>query len=61
MSVIEKPRFYQTPDDVIAKQDDKVELTCSATGDPQPSIQWRKEDGIVPFGRWVSSHSCPLS
>nr|KAG5705527.1 hypothetical protein BaRGS_009180 [Batillaria attramentaria] len=39
------------PDDVIAKEDETVELKCSATGDPRPTIQWQKEEGRIPFGR----------
>lgn len=47
----EKPTFRQAPDDVLATEDDTVELKCSATGDPRPTIQWQKEDGRIPFGR----------
>ncbi|KAL8616173.1 hypothetical protein ACOMHN_066659 [Nucella lapillus] len=51
LTVLEKPTFRQMPDDVIAKEDDTVELKCSATGDPRPTIQWQKEYGRIPFGR----------
>ncbi|XP_076457798.1 roundabout homolog 2-like isoform X2 [Babylonia areolata] len=51
LTVLEKPTFRQMPDDVIAKKDDTVELKCSATGDPRPTIQWQKEYGRIPFGR----------
>ena len=47
----EKPTFRQMPDDVMAKEDDTIELKCSATGDPQPAILWQKESGEIPFGR----------
>ncbi|PVD27655.1 hypothetical protein C0Q70_12822 [Pomacea canaliculata] len=51
LTVLEKPTFRQAPDDVLATEDDTVELKCSATGDPRPTIQWQKEDGRIPFGR----------
>ena len=28
-----------------------VRLNCSATGDPQPTISWRKQGGQLPVGR----------
>lgn len=42
------------PDDIQANVDDTVELKCRASGDPVPSIQWRKEEGRIPFGRYES-------
>lgn len=48
----EKPTFRQMPDDVVATEDDTIELKCSASGDPRPTIQWQKEEGRIPFGRF---------
>ena len=28
-----------------------VRLNCSATGDPQPIVSWRKQGGQLPVGR----------
>ncbi|BFZ13792.1 hypothetical protein BsWGS_16832 [Bradybaena similaris] len=51
LTVLEKPTFREMPDDIQANVDDTVELKCRASGDPTPSIQWRKEEGRIPFGR----------
>lgn len=40
-----------SPQDVTAVVSDKIEFHCSVTGDPQPTVQWGKEDGQLPQGR----------
>ncbi|XP_055865507.1 roundabout homolog 1-like isoform X5 [Biomphalaria glabrata] len=51
LTVLEKPTFKELPDDIQANVEDTVELKCRASGDPTPNIQWKKEEGRIPFGR----------
>ncbi|XP_015756478.1 PREDICTED: hemicentin-2-like isoform X4 [Acropora digitifera] len=46
------PRFTSKPPPKIASMlSSAVRLNCSATGDPQPIISWRKQGGQLPVGR----------
>lgn len=38
------PRITQPPEDVSVAEGEEVYLECEATGDPQPSLTWRRED-----------------
>lgn len=50
--VVSLPRFTTKPPmRVAARAGDNLTLNCSATGDPQPVISWRKEGGQLPVGR----------
>ncbi|XP_041372950.1 roundabout homolog 2-like isoform X3 [Gigantopelta aegis] len=51
LTVLEKPKFRQMPDDIQANEGDTIELKCRATGDPKPTVQWKKQDGRIPYGR----------
>ncbi|KAK6168335.1 hypothetical protein SNE40_020892 [Patella caerulea] len=51
LTVLEKPKFSHMPSDEVANEQDIVELKCQATGDPKPTLEWRKEDGRIPYGR----------
>ncbi|CAL1527760.1 unnamed protein product [Lymnaea stagnalis] len=51
LTVLEKPTFREMPDDIQANVDDTVELKCRSSGDPAPTIQWKREEGRIPFGR----------
>jgi len=44
--VIVKP-----PEKVTARLGGKLTLNCSATGDPQPIISWKKQEAVLPDGR----------
>ncbi|XP_015770842.1 PREDICTED: peroxidasin homolog [Acropora digitifera] len=50
--VVSLPRFTSKPPPKIASMlSSAVRLNCSATGDPQPIISWRKQGGQLPVGR----------
>ena len=50
--VVSLPRFTTKPPSKIASMlSSTVRLNCSATGDPQPIISWRKQGGQLPVGR----------
>ena len=42
--VVSLPRFtVKPPGKVVARLEDTLTLNCSATGDPQPVISWKKQ------------------
>ena len=46
------PRFtVKPPGKVVARLEDTLTLTCSATGDLQPVISWKKQGSQLPVGR----------
>ena len=50
--VVSLPRFTSKPPSKIVSIISFTErLNCSATGDPQPIISWRKQGGQLPVGR----------
>jgi len=50
--VVSPPRFtVRPPIKVVAYSGDTLRLYCSATGDPQPVISWKKQGGQLPVGR----------
>ena len=50
--VVSLPRLASKPPSKIASiLNSTVRLNCSATGDPQPIISWRKQGGQLPVGR----------
>ena len=50
--VVSPPRFsVKPPAKVVAWFGGSLKLNCSATGDPQPVISWKKQGGQLPFGR----------
>ena len=44
------------PEDVTAASGQNVKLACNVSGDPDPQILWRKEDGVLPKHR-VTTHN----
>ncbi|KAM9519817.1 roundabout homolog 3 [Guaruba guarouba] len=50
--VFERPAFGRRPLNQAVLVEGTVEFLCEAVGDPQPSAQWRKEEGEMPPGRW---------
>ena len=50
--IVSHPRFtVKPPLSIFAMLGDTLTLNCSATGDPQPVISWRKQGGHQPVGR----------
>ena len=50
--VVSLPRFTsKPPSKIVSMLNSAVRLNCSATGDPQPIISWRKQGGQLPVGR----------
>ena len=50
--VVSLPRFTsKPPSKIVSIINCTVRLNCSAIGDPQPTISWRKQGGQLPFGR----------
>ena len=50
--VVSLPRFIvKPPTKRIAHLGDTLSLNCSATGDPQPVISWKKQGDQLPVGR----------
>ncbi|ROT71907.1 Limbic system-associated membrane protein [Penaeus vannamei] len=45
ISVVVPPIIPSPPNDVIANEGESVTLECSANGDPEPTLTWRREDG----------------
>ena len=50
--VVSPPRFtVKPPEKVVVLLRGNLRLNCSATGDPQPVISWKKQGGQLPVGR----------
>ena len=50
--VVSPPRFtVKPPAKVVARVGGSLKLNCSATGDPQPVISWKKQGGQLPVVR----------
>ena len=50
--VVSLPRFtVRAPPKIVARSSCYLTLNCSATGDPQPVINWKKLGGQLPVGR----------
>ena len=50
--VVSTPRLVvKPPAKVVAWVGGSLKLNCSATGDPQPVIRWKKQGGQLPVGR----------
>ena len=50
--VVPMPRFIvKPPTKLVASFRQRITLNCSAIGDPQPVISWRKQGSKLPVGR----------
>ena len=52
LGVVSPPRFtVRPPAEVVTWVGESLKLNCSATGDPQPVITWKRQGGQLPAGR----------
>ena len=50
--VVSLPQFtVKPPVKIVAPSGDTLKLNCSAAGDPQPVISWKRQGGKLPVGR----------
>ncbi|KAG8141444.1 hypothetical protein E2320_007065, partial [Naja naja] len=51
-SIVERPTFIRRPSDIVASVGSSVQFICGIHGDPKLVVQWYKEDGELPSGRY---------
>ncbi|TMS37275.1 hypothetical protein L596_004245 [Steinernema carpocapsae] len=51
LSVLEKPHFLVEPKDLVAEVGSSVSFDCRVSGDPSPTILWKKHNENMPIGR----------
>ncbi|XP_074652332.1 roundabout homolog 2-like isoform X2 [Tubulanus polymorphus] len=51
LDVLEKPKFIKQPEDILVTENEDVQFQCRVSGDPDPVIVWKKEDGQIPSSR----------
>jgi len=50
--VVKMPQFtISLPREVKVNKNRNLTVSCQATGDPQPTVTWMKENGELPYGR----------
>jgi len=54
ITVAEKPRITEGPKDVLVQENSDVFFQCRASGEPEPTIIWKKVDDQMPQGRSVT-------
>ena len=56
--VVSLPRFtVKPPMKVVASLGSTLKLNCSATGDPQPVIRWKRQGAQLPVGQSQQTNS----
>ncbi|XP_043107009.1 roundabout homolog 1 isoform X1 [Puntigrus tetrazona] len=53
LSVLAKPVLLSKPEDVSVQLGASAQFFCEADGDPMPSVEWRREKGPLPNGRYL--------
>ncbi|XP_078326437.1 roundabout homolog 2-like isoform X8 [Crassostrea virginica] len=51
LTVLEKPSFRKAPVDQITMEGAAVHFPCEVVGDQPISVEWRKENGVLKYGR----------
>ena len=60
LSVLVPPKVYIFKNQIVSSVGDQLEVQCSVTGFPLPSITWRKVDGRLPEDAVVSQNGSLL-
>ncbi|KAL4608689.1 hypothetical protein GN956_G24590 [Arapaima gigas] len=53
LSVLDKPVFFRKPQDVTVNIGDTAQFNCEVHGDPMPAVQWSRDPGSLPNGRYI--------
>ncbi|XP_016416933.1 roundabout homolog 4-like [Sinocyclocheilus rhinocerous] len=53
LSVLAKPVLLHKPEDVSVQLGASAQFFCEADGDPMPSVEWSREKGPLPNGRYL--------
>ncbi|XP_051541034.1 roundabout homolog 1-like isoform X1 [Myxocyprinus asiaticus] len=53
LSVLAKPVLLRKPEDVSVQLGESAQFFCEADGDPMPSVEWSREQGPLPNGRYL--------
>ncbi|KAM9299176.1 roundabout homolog 4 [Gastrophryne carolinensis] len=61
ITVLDPLLFTQKPADVVTTAGSTVQFSCGAQGVPRPIVQWTKEQGMLPTGRYAVTNENTLS
>ena len=50
--ILEKPRILESPKDAVVQEGSDAIFYCQVTGDPIPTIIWKKLDGHMSSARF---------
>ncbi|XP_060765257.1 roundabout homolog 1 isoform X2 [Neoarius graeffei] len=53
LTVLEKPVLLREPQDVSVSLGESAHFFCEAKGDPMPTVEWSREQGPLPNGRYL--------
>ncbi|KAM6969949.1 roundabout homolog 4 [Aplochiton taeniatus] len=53
LSVLAKPMLVVKPEDVSVATGESAQFHCQAKGDPLPAVEWSREQGPLPNGRYL--------
>ncbi|XP_027016607.2 roundabout homolog 1 isoform X1 [Tachysurus fulvidraco] len=53
LTVLEKPVILREPEDVSVSLGESAHFFCEAKGDPMPTVEWNREQGPLPNGRYL--------
>ncbi|CAB1352356.1 unnamed protein product [Coregonus sp. 'balchen'] len=53
LSVLAKPVLVLKPQDVSVGMGESAQFNCEAKGDPMPAVEWSREQGLLPNGRYL--------
>ncbi|XP_076876576.1 roundabout homolog 4 isoform X2 [Brachyhypopomus gauderio] len=53
LTVLEKPVVLREPQDVSVRLGESAQFHCQAQGDPMPTVDWSRDQGPLPNGRYL--------